>query len=88
MRYDIHHDAVLPPRAVTFVGIAALHVFFVYLFMSGLAQSAFKEIVDTTAVLIDDAPPADEVPPTIVPEDYVPPKAEVVQPDFVRSPIR
>ena len=50
MRYDIHHDAVLPPRAVTFVGIAALHVCFIYLFMSGLAQSAFKEIADTDCV--------------------------------------
>jgi TonB family protein len=82
MRYEIHHDAVLPQRAVTFLGIAALHVFFVYLFMSGLAQSAFKEILDTTAVLIDESPVADEAPPVIVREDYVPPQGELVEPDI------
>jgi TonB family protein len=82
MRSDIHHDAVLPPRAVTFLGIAALHAFFIYLFMSGLAQSAFKEFAGTTEVFFDDTPTADEAPPPVVPEDYVPPTTEIVPPDF------
>jgi TonB family protein len=88
MRYEIHQDAVLPPRALTFVGIAALHVCFVYLFMSGLAQSAFKETFNTNFFLLDEPPRADDPKPDVVPTDWEPPRAEVPFPDVtINEPV-
>ncbi len=81
MRYEIHQDAVLPPRALTFVGIAALHVCFVYLFMSGLAQSAFKDVFNTDVFLVDEPPRAHDPKPDIAPRNWEPPPAEVPFPD-------
>jgi TonB family protein len=88
MRYEIHQDAVLPPRALTFVGIAALHVCFVYLFMSGLAQSAFREAFDSDFFVVDDPPRADDRKPDVVPTDWEPPRAEVPFPDVtINDPV-
>lgn len=84
MRYEIHQDAVLPPRALTFVGIAALHVCFIYLFMTGLAQSAFNEFTKATGVIIQEPERPIEPPPTIVPEGWDPPTAVV---PFTEVPI-
>jgi len=86
MRNEIHHDAVLPPRAATFLAIAALHVLFAYLFISALAQSAFKEIIETTAVFVPEPAPPVEPIPTIKP-DFVPPEAFLPLPDIVPDPV-
>jgi TonB family protein len=87
MRYEIHESAVLPPRAATFLAIAALHVAFAWLFISGLAQTAFKEITTRMQVV----PVADPVRWVGPPKEYVEPKWDepVVRlplPDVVPEP--
>jgi periplasmic protein TonB len=87
MRYEIHHDAVLPPRAVTFVGIAALHVFFVYLFMSGLAQSAFHFIDEPLEfVPLKETKPQPPVPPPVSRPEFVIEKFDLPPPPDVPVP--
>jgi TonB family protein len=63
MRYEIHESAVLPPRAATFLAIAALHVAFAYLFISGLAQSVLEELVPPPLKVVDVPEPPRVEPP-------------------------
>jgi TonB family protein len=87
MRYQIHHAAVLPPRAATFVGIAALHVFFVYLFMSGLAQSAFHQFDEPIKVIdVKESIPQRPVPPPIDRPVYGVAKVDLPLPQDVPVP--
>jgi TonB family protein len=82
MRYEIHESAVLPPRAVTFLLIAAMHAAFAYLFISGLAQSAFKidEIIQVVPVP-KQLPPVDP-PKEVLQPTYQDPTVSVPEPDY------
>jgi periplasmic protein TonB len=88
MRYEIHESAVLPPRAATFLAIAALHVAFAYLFISGLAQSAFKEFIEPMKVV-----PVPRVLPPVEPPKQVPqptyriPTVHLPDPDYPDLPV-
>jgi TonB family protein len=83
MRYEIHESAVLPPRAATFLAIAALHVAFAYLFMSGLAQSALQKFIpppDIQLVPVPKPPPV--APPQVPPPTYQNPVVQLPPPEL------
>jgi TonB family protein len=95
MRYEIHESAVLPPRAVTFLLIAAMHAAFAYLFISGLAQSAFKmwevpiQVVPVPKPLPPVVPPKKVPPPTWTNPNItlVPPEVPGPPPETAENPV-
>jgi TonB family protein len=88
MRYEIHESAVLPPRAATFLAIAALHVAFAYLFISGLAQSAFKELIEPMKVVpVPRVLPPVEPPKQVQPPTYQNPNLYLPEPEIPDLPV-
>ena len=80
MNPSIHTAQVLPPRAVLFLGVVALHGVFIYLFASGLIAQTVRILLPPPAIDFIDI--KKQPPPTPPPPPYQPTTviAKVVDP--------